>query len=103
MSCMCVEMRECMDECWVRWDAMGCDGLQCSSRMFPDKEGFGELRSPNAESSTIGRNAKVNQVIHVVVVAHPQVIIIIMCLHRGCIRLGLDLGLVLHCLWLLCD
>jgi len=84
-------MREWMNECW---DAVV---------VFPDKEGFGELRSPNAESSTIGRNAKVNQVIHVVVVvAHPQVIII-MCLHRGCIRLGLVLGLVLHCLWLSCD
>ena len=79
--------------------------------VFPDKEGFGakrsqrhcdvpcELRSPDAESSTIGRNAKVNQVIHVVVVVAHTPVIVIMCLHRGCIRRGL----VLHCLWLLCD
>jgi len=26
--CMCDEMREWMDECWVRWDAMGCDGMR---------------------------------------------------------------------------
>jgi len=25
---MCDEMREWMDECWVRWDAMGCDGMR---------------------------------------------------------------------------
>ncbi len=35
----------------MRWDAMGCDGVRGttfpgSSRMWPDKEGFGELRSP---------------------------------------------------------
>ncbi len=101
-------MREWMNECWdavVFPDKDGFGELRSPDAVvvFPDKEGFGELRSPNAESSTIGRNAKVNQVIHVVVVvAHPQVIII-MCLHRGCIRLGLVLGLVLHCLWLSCD
>jgi hypothetical protein len=50
----------------------------------------------HAESSAIGRNAKVNQVIHVVVViTHPQVIVI-MGLHCGCIRRGWGL----HWLWM---
>jgi hypothetical protein len=32
---MLIEMRECMDECWVRWDAMvtglfvTCDRMMC--------------------------------------------------------------------------
>ena len=84
-------MREWMNECW---DAV----------VFPDKEGFGELRSPDAESSAIGRNAKVNQVVHVVVViAHPVILGRRLCggcvrwvggLHCDCIRRGLVL--VLH-------
>jgi hypothetical protein len=96
-------MRGCMNECW---DAVV---------VFPDKEGVGakrsqrhcdvpcELRSPDAESSAIGRNAKVNQVVHVVVVAHPVILGRRLC--GGCVRWvgGLDCGcgcirrgLVLH-------
>jgi hypothetical protein len=95
MICNENEMRGWMNECWVRWECDGAllrsspvYGTQCIKCSDCTDLMFYEIP---AESSAIGRNAKVNEVVHVIV-AHPVILGRRLC--GGCVRWvgGLDCG-----------